>query len=137
MIALYNFLLGKRISILTPFLKSVNGGLKKISNDIDDLGFLKVRINGKMMDVEKMDNIKITPNFLYDIDVVVDRLLLDAEVKTMTRFIESLKAALKFGDGSNVIIFLDQDSGEEFRYLLDKEAISKGIGGCKTKSELL
>lgn len=136
MIDLFNFLSGKRISILAPLFKSFNGDLKKVSTDLDNVGFLKVRLNGKLIDIEKMNTIKITPNFLYDIDVVVDRLVLDTEIKTVTRFIESLQAALKCGDGSNVIIFLDQDSNEEFRYLLDKEAISKGIGGYKKKSEL-
>lgn len=138
MIDLFNFLSGKRISILAPLFKSFNGDLKKVSADLDDLGFLKVRLNGKMTDIEKMNNIKIIPNFLYDIDVVVDRLLLDADVKTMARFIESLQAALKYGDGSNVIVFLDQDTSEEFRYLLNREAISKGIGDYyKKKNELL
>jgi excinuclease ABC subunit A len=137
MIELFNFLSGKRVSILTPLLKSFNGDLKKTSIDLDDLGFLKVRLNGKMIDIEKMNSIKIMSNFLYDVDVVVDRLLVDIDVKTITRFIESLQTALKYGDGSSVIIFLDQDSGEEFRYLLDKEAISKGIGDYKKKNEFL
>lgn len=137
MIELFNFLSGKRVSILTPLLKSFNGDLKKISIDLDDLGFLKVRLNGKMIDIEKMNSIKIMSNFLYDVDVVVDRLLVDIDVKTITRFIESLQTALKYGDGSSVIIFLDQDSGEEFRYLLDKEAISKGIRDYKKKNEFL
>ena len=137
MIDLFNFLSGKRISILAPLFKSFNGDLKKVSTDLDDLGFLKVRLNGKMMDIDKMHSIKVIPNFLYDIDVVVDRLLLDADVKTMARFIESLQAALKYGDGSNVILFLDQDTGEGFMYLLNKEAISKGLGDYKKKNELL
>lgn len=136
MIDLFNFLSGKRISILAPLFKSFNGDLKKVSTDLDNVGFLKVRLNGKMIDIEKMNNIKIIPNFLYDIDVVVDRLLLDADFKTVARFIESLQAALTHGDGSNIIVFIDQDTSEEFRYLLNKDAIVKGLNIIKTKNEL-
>ena len=134
MVDLFNFLNGKRISILAPKWKSFNGDLTKIANEIDDLGFSKARLNGKMMDVDQVNHINKNRNFLYDIDIVVDRISLDTDIKTMKQFVQSLQIALKNGDGSNVIIFQDFDTKEEFRYLLNKEAVSKGLG---IKNELL
>ncbi|MFG4004607.1 hypothetical protein [Flavobacterium aquidurense] len=127
MVDLFNFLNGKRISILTPKWKSFNGDLIKIASEIDDLGFSKVRLNGKMMDIDQVNNIRKNHKFLYDIDVVIDRLTLDTDIKTMAQFIKSLQMALKNGDGTNVIIFLDFDTNEEFRYLVNEETIRRGL----------
>jgi len=127
MVDLFNFLNGKRISILTPKWKSFNGDLIKIASEIDDLGFSKVRLNGKMMDIDQVNNMRNNHKFLYDIDVVIDRLTLDTDIKTMAQFIKSLQMALKNGDGTNVIIFLDFDTNEEFRYLVNEETIRRGL----------
>ena len=59
MIDLFNFLSEKRISILTPLFKSFDGDLKKITIDLDDLGFLKVRLNSKMVDIDRMTSTRI------------------------------------------------------------------------------
>lgn len=121
MIELIDFLQGRRISILTPKLSSFSGDLKKISQEIEDYGFLKVRINGKMMDLDQMIAIKTSNNFVFDIEVVVDRLTLNKENKTISQFLKSLSIALRHGDGSNIVVFLDFDTKEEFRFQMSED----------------
>ncbi|NWL04253.1 hypothetical protein DM790_25830 [Flavobacterium collinsii] len=120
---LINFLQGRRIYILTPKVKSFSGDLKKLSQEIDDLGFSKIRINNKVMDIYQLCAIKNISSFVFDIDVVVDRITLTGESRIISQFLKSLSFALKHGDGTNVIIFVDFDTKEEFRFLMDINSI--------------
>ncbi len=123
MVELIDFLQGRRISILTPKLKSFSGDLKKVYQEIEDYGFLKVRVNGKMIDLNQMNTIKTSNNFVFDIDVVVDRLTLNKDNNIISQFLKSLSIALRHGDGSKIVVFLDFDTKEEFRFQMSEDIL--------------
>ncbi|MBB4804377.1 excinuclease UvrABC ATPase subunit [Flavobacterium nitrogenifigens] len=123
MVELIDFLQGRRISILTPKLKSFSGDLKKVSQEIEDYGFFKLRINGKMIDVDQINTIKTNSNFVFDIDVVIDRLTLNKDNNIISQFLKSLSIALRHGDGSKIVVFLDFDTKEEFRFQMSEDIL--------------
>lgn len=128
MIELYNFLVGKRIMILTPKWRSFAGNLNSVSDLIDNLGFSQVRVNGKIIDSDRIKDINIISGFLYNIDIAVDRITITNDIKTMTEFARALQVALKNGDGTNELIFIDFDTKEEFRYHLTGDVLRKALG---------
>jgi excinuclease UvrABC ATPase subunit len=127
MIEVYNFLVGKRIMILTPKWRSFAGNLNSVSDVIDNHGFSQVRVNGKIIDSDGIKDLNIISGFLYNIDIAVDRITITNDIKSMTQFVKSLQVALKNGDGTNELIFLDFDTKEEFRYYLTEDVLRKAL----------
>ncbi len=96
----------KKIVILAPSVKGRKGHYRELFEQIRKQGFLKVRIDGEVQDITygmKLDRYKI-----HDIEIVIDRIELNEESKQ--RLDKSLKAALKYGKGS--LIVMDHESGE-------------------------
>ena len=63
---------GKRISILAPIVSSRKGHYRELFEQIAKQGFLKVRVNGQIRDLEfgmKVDRYKT-----HDIEIVIDRM---------------------------------------------------------------
>lgn len=116
----FNHLIGKRINILAPLLRSHKGDFKQILAKLEDQGFLKVRINGKVMDLQGILSMEASPYISYDLDIMIDRLHLQADSESMNRFIRSLDDAVKFGNGSHEVILHVNDTNEEFKYTLKK-----------------
>lgn len=97
---------GKRIVLLAPMVKGRKGHYRELFEQILRQGFLKVRVDGEIMEVrEKMqvDRFKV-----HDIEVVVDRLRVDAEEHE--RLENSLNATLRMGKG--LVLVMDFDTGE-------------------------
>ncbi|MCC7162598.1 MAG: excinuclease ABC subunit UvrA [Anaerolineae bacterium] len=88
---------GTRIMILAPLIKDRKGEHKKVFEDIRKAGFVRVRVNGEIFDVNeelKLDRYKQT-----SIEAVVDRLVVKAEGNDDTRLADSIETALKLGQG--------------------------------------
>ena len=88
-----------KIYILAPIIRGRKGQHKGIFSDIRREGFLRVRVDGKIVHVE--DKINLNKNVIHHIEVVVDRLILDGEYKD--RLTESVELALKVSSGSIII----------------------------------
>ncbi len=113
--------------ILTPKWRSFAGNLNSVSDVIDNHGFSQVRVNGKIIDSDGIKDLNIISGFLYNIDIAVDRITITNDIKSMTQFVKSLQVALKNGDGTNELIFLDFDTKEEFRYYLTEDVLRKAL----------
>lgn len=102
---------GKRISILAPVVRSRKGHYRELFEQIAKQGFLKVRVNGQIRDLElgmKVDRYKT-----HDIEIVIDRMAIDAEEDTNKRLSESIKTAMYYGD--DVMMVIEQEN-QEVRY---------------------
>lgn len=98
----------KRINILAPVIRSRKGHYAELFQQIAKQGFLRVRINGELKEITpgmKLDRYKT-----HDIEIVVDRLLVDGSAEVEKRLTESIKTAMYHGE--DVLMVLDQDSGE-------------------------
>jgi len=86
---------GTKIHILAPLVSSRKGEYKKIFNQIRKDGFVRVRIDGVLQELDS--DIDLDKNKKHDIEVVVDRLVIKKDIKK--RLTESMETALKYGEG--------------------------------------
>jgi len=102
-----NFI-GKRINILAPVIRARKGHYGELFQQIAKQGFLKVRINGEIKDITpgmKLDRYKT-----HDIEIVVDRIFVEATPESEKRLSESIQTAMYHGE--NILVILEQDNGE-------------------------
>jgi excinuclease ABC subunit A len=101
----------KRINILAPVIKARKGHYGELFQQITKQGFLKVRVNGDILDITpgmKLDRYKT-----HDIEIVVDRMQIEDTADNQKRLSESINTAMHHGE--NVLMVLDQDT-KEVRY---------------------
>ena len=99
---------GKRINILAPVIRSRKGHYRELFEQIAKQGFLKVRVNGVIKDLEygmKVDRYKT-----HDIEIVIDRVAVKQDEDTDKRLTESIKVAMHHGD--DIMMVIEQDSQE-------------------------
>lgn len=99
---------GKRINILAPVIRARKGHYAELFQQIAKQGFLKVRVNGEVQDI--VSGMKLDRYKTHDIEIVIDRLVIDNSDDNEKRLTESIKTAMYHGE--NVLMILDQDSGE-------------------------
>lgn len=100
----------KRINILAPVIKSRKGHYRELFEHISKQGFVKVRADGAIINLEpglKLDRYKT-----HDIEIVIDRLVINenADQTLDKRLTQTIQTALYHGDG--VLQVMDQDNGE-------------------------
>ena len=93
----------KRVIILAPLIKSRKGHYRELFEQISKQGFLRVRVDGEIVEIEK--GMRLDRYKTHDIEVVIDRLVVNSESKK--RLEESIKTALY--SGNNIMMVLDAD----------------------------
>lgn len=99
----------KKFAILAPLVIGKKGEAKEVLNNIKKTGFLKVRVDGDIYDID--EKIEISKTKKHTIEAVIDRLELTA-VKNQSgrgRLVQSLEAALELGNNSVIIWDMEQD----------------------------
>ncbi|MBN2395226.1 MAG: excinuclease ABC subunit UvrA [Candidatus Atribacteria bacterium] len=94
-----------RIKILSPMVKAKKGEHRQVIDDIRKKGFVRIRVDGHMAEVD--DEISLARYQMHTIDVVVDRLVVKPEMKS--RITDSVETALQLSEGL-VIVLDDQDN---------------------------
>ncbi|WP_396148993.1 excinuclease ABC subunit UvrA [Flavobacterium sp.] len=105
---IYNEFDGKKINILAPVIRSRKGHYRELFEQIAKQGFLKVRVNGVIKDLEygmKVDRYKT-----HDIEIVIDRVAVKQDDDTDKRLTESIKVAMHHGD--DILMVIEQDAQE-------------------------
>lgn len=98
----------KRIVVLAPVIKSRKGHYRELFEQISKQGFVKVRVDGELVDLEKGMRVDRYKN--HDIEIVIDRLKIDEASETEKRLMETINTAMYHGD--DVLMVLDYESGE-------------------------
>ena len=106
---------GTKIHILAPLVSSRKGEYRKIFNQIRKDGFVRVRIDGVLQELD--DDIELDKNKKHDIEVVVDRLVIKKDIKK--RLTESMETALKYGEG--VVKVLEGTVGKGSEHLFSEK----------------
>ncbi|MEW5718406.1 MAG: excinuclease ABC subunit UvrA, partial [Chloroflexota bacterium] len=88
---------GSRIMILAPLIKDRKGEHKKILDDVRKAGFVRVRVNGDVLDVN--EDVKLDRYKQHTIEAVVDRLVIKRDNGDHNRIADSVETALKLGGG--------------------------------------
>ncbi len=90
---------GGRIMLLAPMVRGRKGEHADIFRRIKSEGFVRVRVDGMVVDLSGVST--LSKNKKHDIDVVVDRLALQAGIES--RLTDSVETALKLADGTLVV----------------------------------
>lgn len=101
----------QNVNILAPVVRSRKGHYRELFEQIAKQGFVKVRVDGKIRDIEagmKLDRYKN-----HDIEIVIDRLRIAPEDETQNRLSQSIQVAMQYGEG--ILMVLPQDS-EKVRF---------------------
>ncbi len=88
-----------RMHVLAPVVRGRKGEHKKLINEIRKDGFVRIRVNGKVVTLD--DNIYLKKSKKHKIEIVIDRLIISNKVKE--RLTESVELALKIGGGIIII----------------------------------
>ena len=99
---------GTKMIIYSPVVHGEKGTHKDILEDLRKEGYVRVRVNGEMIDLS--EDINLEKNKKDVIDVVIDRLVLKPESRS--RLFEALEAATKLSEGKVVIEILGEDHKE-------------------------
>ena len=94
-----------KINILAPVIKSRKGHYRELFEQISKQGFVKVRIDGEIRDIEK--GMRLDRYKTHDIEIVIDRLQVDKD--SNKRLNDTIKTAMYHGD--DTILVLDNKNG--------------------------
>lgn len=100
----------KKISLLAPLIRGRKGHYRELFEDIRKKGFLKVRVDGEVLDLTpklQVDRYKI-----HDIEVVIDRLQVTDDMRV--RLSQSVQQTLKMG--KDLMFLLLNDSNKIIQY---------------------
>ena len=98
---------GTRLYVLAPIVRGRKGEYKKELADLQKRGFQRVKIDGKMFEIDAVP--ALNKKLKHDVSVVVDRIVLREDLGN--RLAESLETALNLADG--LAIAENADTGEE------------------------
>ncbi len=99
---------GKRVNVLAPVIRSRKGHYRELFEQIAKQGFVKVRVDGDVRDIEK--GMKIDRYKTHDIEIVIDRLKIEEGQDIDKRILETINTAMYHGE--DVMMILDHDTNE-------------------------
>lgn len=103
---------GKKIALLAPIIKSRKGHYRELFDNLIKQGFIRVRIDGDIVDLKA--GMKVDRYKTHDIELVVDRLKIEAKESIQKRLEDSVATAMEFGDDSLLIIDLESKNQRYF-----------------------
>jgi len=98
---------GTRLLLLAPIVRGRKGEYRKELADLQKRGFQRVKIDGKMLEIDEVP--ALNKKLKHDISVVVDRVVVREGLGN--RLADSLETALELAEG--LAIAENADSGEE------------------------
>jgi excinuclease ABC subunit A len=87
---------GKTVQIMAPLVRGRKGEYRKELEQARKQGFLRARIDGELVELDRVDSLKKTKK--HDIDILVDRVL--ASEKNRSRLADSVETALRVASGT-------------------------------------
>ena len=125
---------GAKIQVLAPVVRARKGEYTKLFQDFQKQGFVRVRVDGQVMDLS--EEINLDKKKKHNIEIIVDRLVVKAEIRA--RLTESIEVALK--NANNLVLITTSDIGED-KALIDRlnilqyDSLSNKSGRGKKNSE--
>ncbi|HYG58364.1 MAG TPA: excinuclease ABC subunit UvrA, partial [Symbiobacteriaceae bacterium] len=101
---------GTRIQVLAPLVRGRKGEHERVFEDIRKGGFVRMRVNGEILDVTA-DPPQLDKKKKHTIEVVIDRLVVKPEIKQ--RLADSVETATKLAGG---IVTIDVVGGDELLF---------------------
>ena len=96
----------KKIVVLAPVVRSRKGHYRELFENVLKMGFLKVRVDGEIRDINagmRLDRYKT-----HDIEIVIDRIA--SPQTNISRLSEAVKTAMYHGEGT--LLVMDYETGD-------------------------
>ncbi len=116
---------GIKIQILSPIVRDRKGQHKDVLDDLRNKGFVRVRVDGEIRELE--EDIDLAKTYRHSIEVVVDRLKIRKDVDFKRRLVDSLETAAEFADGLINVLFTGEDGDYEKKYSEHFACVDCGI----------
>lgn len=94
-----------RIQILAPMVRGAKGTHKKLLENIKKDGYVRVRVDGELMELE--EDINLEKNKKHSIEVVVDRIIIKDGIQK--RLVDSVETALELSGGMVLIDVMEKE----------------------------
>ncbi|WP_196891668.1 excinuclease ABC subunit UvrA [Aureivirga marina] len=111
----------KKVMILAPVVRARKGHYRELFEQIAKQGFLKVRVDGEIREIEK--GMRLDRYKMHDIEIVIDRFRITETIEK--RLIEAIKAALYAGE--NILMVLEMDTNQPRFFSRDLMCPTTGI----------
>ncbi len=107
---------GTRVLLLGPVVRGRKGEYRQIFEDIGRQGFVRVRVDGAVLDVAEAVGMRLARYKQHTIEIVVDRVVVRATARK--RLADSMELALRVGAGVALVQVMDEkgDPGEEMTF---------------------
>ncbi|MFD1293709.1 excinuclease ABC subunit UvrA [Lutibacter holmesii] len=112
---------GKKIVVLAPVIKSRKGHYRELFDQIAKQGFVKVRVDGEIRDIEK--GMRLDRYKTHDIEIVIDRLAI--QENSEKRLAETINTAMYTGD--NILMVLEHNTNTPRYFSRDLMCPETGI----------
>ncbi len=100
---------GTRLMVTAPMVQGRKGEHREVFADAKRSGFVRARVDGDLRDLS--ETITLDKKFKHDIEIVVDRVVVNPELRS--RLHDSLEQAAKLSDG--LILLVPVDGGDAGR----------------------
>lgn len=99
---------GERFQVLSPVVRGRKGEYTKLFENIADSGYARIRVDGKVYELDEGFDLKLDKNIKHDIEIIVDRLKIKKGIRK--RLTEDIEISLKESEG--IVYIKLSDSGE-------------------------
>ena len=106
---------GRRVLLLAPLVRNRKGHYRELFDSVRRKGFLRVRVDGELLEVEQ--GMKVDRYVNHSIEVVVDRLALDASATaeaSKARLKKSVELCMKMGEGLMMVMDMETNTVKHY-----------------------
>lgn len=100
----------KRIMVLAPIIKGKKGQFEHIPEQYQRAGFVRARVDGVIYSLDEWP--ALDKNHRHDIEVVIDRLVNDAD--SQGRLSQSVEQALEIAEGRVLVVDADKKTEQDY-----------------------
>jgi excinuclease ABC subunit A len=112
---------GKKMIILAPVVRGRKGHYRELFEQVRKQGYLKIRVDGEIVDVKP--KMQLDRYVVHDIELIIDRLVVDAEERERVR--TSVGLAMKQGKG--LMMMQDAETNAVFMFSRHLMCVESGI----------
>lgn len=98
---------GSKIQILSPIIKQEKGTFKNKIEELKRQGYLRIRANNIVYSLD--DEIELDKNKKHNIEIIIDRIILNKDNPTRSRIYEAVEKASKEANGHVLVLINDKE----------------------------
>jgi len=109
---IFNSFSEKKVKFLSPVVKGRKGEYQRLFERMKRKGFLRVRVDGQMLELD--EDLSLEKTRKHNIEILVDEIVISS--RAMVRINEAVVRSLDLAEGNLLLV---QDTGEEIYYSLN------------------